>query len=127
MKFKSIACPEPDKGISFEGQVSELIPDQSLSLQEILERFTRGESLPVQHDARFDPDGDEDLEKIQRMDLVDRQEYMDNLKKTQNDYEKQERKKAESAREEARKKIEEEERQKLAASKAQKKSKDEPE
>lgn len=68
-------------------------PNMSMSLQEILERFTRGESLDIGKEPSYD-DGDEDLEKMAHMDLVDRQEYANKLKKTQKDFEKQERKKA---------------------------------
>jgi len=98
MKFKSIASPESTPGISFKGVKKQVVPNQALSLQEILERFTKGEPLEVGRDVQYH-ESDDDLEKVSHMDLVDKQEYMDKLKQTQKDYESQEKRKAQKERE----------------------------
>ncbi|QCQ85060.1 hypothetical protein [Blackfly microvirus SF02] len=98
MKFKSIASPAPSQGLVITGKKL-VVPDQTLSLQEIIERFTRGEALPIARAPVFDEDGEDDLEKVSHMDLVDKQEFVDSLKKTQLDFEKQEKKKARKERE----------------------------
>lgn len=89
-----------------------VVPDQSLSLQEILLRFTRNEQLPIGKDVQFH-ESDDDLEKVSKMDLVDRAEYVDKLKETQKGFEKQERKKAADIKKRAEEKVLEEARQKL--------------
>lgn len=91
MNYKSIAAPAPAVGQGGFGP-KQVVPNMSLSLQEILERFTRNESLEIGKDPVFDEEGDDDLEKVKTMDLVDRAEYVEKLKKTRDDFEKQERK-----------------------------------
>lgn len=91
MKFKSIASPEESPGFSWNGKKI-VVPNQAMSLHEILTRFTRNEELPIGKDAEYD-DGPDDLEKVRHMDLVDREEYMDKLKETQKQYKAQEDKK----------------------------------
>jgi len=99
MEFKSIASPLPSKGVDFRSIKKQVVPNQSMSLQEIIERFTRGEPLPIGQEGSFS-EGEDDLEKLKTMDLVDKQEYIDKLKSTQKSYEKQEYEKsmAEKAR-----------------------------
>lgn len=109
MKFLSVATPKPSIGVSFEGEPIQVVPNQSMSLQEILERFTRDESLPIGHHGEFFDGGDDDLEKIQHADLVDRQEFNEKLNETKKRYEKQEKVKAEKER----KRIEQEERERI--------------
>lgn len=108
MKFKSMSIPAPSKGSVAEGPEL-VVPNQALSLREILERFTRNQALPVGREPRYD-EGEDDLEKVAQMDLVDKAEFVDKLKQTQKDYEKQEKAKAAAQR----KKLEAEERQKIA-------------
>lgn len=91
MKYKSVACPEPSKGLVITDKKI-VVPDMALSLEEILDRFVRGEAVEVGKEPEYD-DGDEDLEKIARMDLVDRAEYVEKLKKVQVDYSTQQKKK----------------------------------
>lgn len=93
MKFKSIASPEPSVG--FRTRDKKLtVPNQALSLEEILSRFTRGEPLEIGREgAQYDDDGSEDLEKLSHKDLVDKEEYVDKLKQTQKRYDQQERRK----------------------------------
>lgn len=92
MRYKSIAFPTPSKGVTYEGVKKSVVPNQALTLQQILERFTRGEAVNVARDGNYH-DGEDDLEKMSHLDLVDKEEYIQKLKTTQKDYEKQERKK----------------------------------
>lgn len=93
MKYKSIASPEPSRGFMITDKRA-VVPNMALSLEEILERFTRGEPLEVGKTGAVYDDGPEDLEKLKHMDLVDRAEYIDKLKQTSKDFEKQEKAKA---------------------------------
>lgn len=115
MKFKSIAAPQPSVGESYLNEVRQTVPDQNMSLAEILERFTRNEALPIGKAVNYH-ESDDDLEKVQNMDLVDRQEFAEKLTKTQKDYEKQEKRKTKERervfREQERAKIAAEEREK---------------
>lgn len=116
MKFKSIACPTISKGVRYSGKKL-VVPNQAMSLQEILERFTRGEPLPIAQPINYH-ESEDDLEKVSHMDLVDKEEYIDKLKTTQQEYSKQEKNKIkklnEKLRKEALDKIEAEEKQKRA-------------
>lgn len=116
MKFKSKSIPALWKGIVNQGKLL-VVPNQSMSLQEILTRFTRGEVLTVGKEIAYH-ESDDDLEKVSHLDLVDKEEYIDKLKQTQSEYKKQERKKADKEKERLRKealdKIEAEEKQKRA-------------
>lgn len=89
MKYRAIACPARVVGQTNFGPKI-VVPNQSMSLQEILERFTRGEPLEIGKPVQYHESND-DLEKVSKMDLVDKAEYVDKLKRTQKDYEKQER------------------------------------
>lgn len=120
MKFKAIASPKPAKGQG-EFPPSITTPDQSMSLEEILERFTRGEPVAIGRDAKYH-DSDDDLEKIQTMDLVDREEYVERLKHTQETFKKQD--KARKAAEE--KRLENEAIARIQAQKEQEKKGDSP-
>lgn len=119
--FKSVAVPEPWAGITIEGP-DMVVPNQALSLQEIIERFTRGEALPIEKEFNYH-ESDDDLEKIRHMDLVDREEYMSALERVKARYNAYEQKKAKEAAEkieaETRAKIEAETRAKVAAEKSQ--------
>lgn len=110
MRYKSLACPGQSIGMVYNG-IKIVVPNQSMSLKEILERFSRNEELPIGKDVSFD-DGDDDLEKIAHADLVDRDEYVDQLKNTQQVYKRQEAQKEKVAREkiaaEYRQKVEDE-------------------
>lgn len=110
MKFKSISVGGNSQGMTITAK-KQVVPNQSMSLQEILERFTRGEALAIGRGTPEYHESEDDLEKLKNSDLVDRQEYLDKLKATQGNYAKQEKRK-EAAR---LKKLEEEERAKIAA------------
>lgn len=88
MKYKSISIPAPSLG-ELGGRKKLVIPNQSLSLQEILERFTRKEALPIGRDANYH-ESDDDLEKVAHFDLVDKAEFSAKLSETQKTYKKQE-------------------------------------
>lgn len=81
VKFKSRAWPDPSPGTDFTNAKKLVVPDQALSLQEILDRFTRNEALAIGKDVDFDDDPDlenplnVDLEKLVRKDPVERDEY----------------------------------------------------
>lgn len=88
MKYKSISVPAPSPG-ELGGRKKLVVPNQALSLQEILERFTRKEALPIGRDANYH-ESDDDLEKVAHFDLVDKEEFSDKLMETQKTYKKQE-------------------------------------
>lgn len=98
MKWKSSSIPTPSKGVVYTDKKI-VVPNQSMSLEEILHRFTRGEPLAIGREVQYH-ESDDDLEKVSNMDLVDRQEFVEKLKSTRKEYDKQEkaRKKAEADR-----------------------------
>lgn len=130
MKFKSVACPAPSVGADYSNEEDILVPDQGLSLREILERFTRGESLPVGQPTEYGEDEDfdnpmnVDLEKAANMDLVEKQEFVERLQDYQTRYDAQEKRKEKDALEasEKAKKLAEEKRIRIAAKKLAKRS-----
>lgn len=92
IKYIGKAWPTPSKGVDYSDEIVITVPDQSMSLQEILERFTRGESLPIEHEgSEGETDLGFDLEKMRSVDLVDRQEFIDKMKDIQNRYADKER------------------------------------
>jgi len=101
-KFNSVAFPKPSLGSVVKNPGGKItVPDQALTIREIMERFTRGEALPIGAQTAF---GDEnlenplnvDFEKLAVADLVDKQEYSDALSELKKRYDAQEerRKKA---------------------------------
>lgn len=84
MQFKGKAIPAISVGVDFTDEEDLLQPDQGLSLKDILERFTRGEALPVGKNGTFGSDDEHevfsvDLEKLMYADLVDKSAYYDKL------------------------------------------------
>jgi len=55
---------------------SKTVPDQSLSLKQILSRYSRGQSLPSSGKAVFLED-DADLSKFKSLDMVEQQEIIE--------------------------------------------------
>lgn len=98
MKFRTESIPTPTKGISFAGIKDQVVPDRSMSLKYILERFTRGEAVPVAHETSEGVQ-EEDLEKIRHADLVDKAEYKEKLEEVKKAYDKQEKAKLKKQRE----------------------------
>lgn len=107
MRYKQVAFPKPSKGLKITGKRL-VVPNQAMSLQEILERFTRNEPLPIGKDVSYH-ESDDDLMRVSRMDLVDRQEYVQKLEETKKAYDRQEKAKEKKRRE----KLEAEEREKI--------------
>lgn len=64
---------------SFTGVKRVTVPNQSMTLQEILQRFVRRESLPVMKEGTYQT-GYGDLEKIQNMDITEKMEVVDKIK-----------------------------------------------
>jgi len=121
MKYKGKAIPKPSPGVDFTNEKSIVVPDQSMSLEEILRRFTRSESLPVGKKTEYGDESDNplnvDLEKLAKSDITERHEYMDKLDEVQKQYNRQEKIKAEDLKkaEAERAKIAEQKRINLAA------------
>lgn len=94
MKFKGLAIPLVSQGISYKDVKKLTVPDDSLSLKDILERFVRGEPVSVGMEVNYDPEAEnddaEDIEKLRHMDLVDREEYINKLKAKERLFRKQE-------------------------------------
>lgn len=111
MRFKTSSIPKPSQGQSFEGTIDEVVPNQNMTLQEILDRFTRGEPLPVRQDVSYtgeDPNVSldnplhVDLEKMAVADMVDQDEFREMLNEVTSRYESQEKvRKANAAKEKA--------------------------
>jgi len=59
-------------GQSFSGEKLVTVPDQSLSIRQILVRYVRRQVLPVSREDGIYVEGLGDLEKISREDMVDR-------------------------------------------------------
>lgn len=91
LSFKQKAIPNPSDGLDLSGEELITVPDQSLSLQEILDRFTRKESLPIANDGLYENDNDEvgetDLGKFHAMDIVDQYSHIENMFEKQKRYE----------------------------------------
>lgn len=107
MTYISKSVPTPGKGVRTGGKKL-TVPDQSLSLKDILARFIRHEALPIDKGGVYH-ESEDDLEKLARMDLTEKAEYIDRLKETQARYEAQEKvkeqKRQESIRNEERERI----------------------
>lgn len=90
MEFRSKAVPSPSIGKDFTGVKDITVPNQSMSLREILERFSRQERLPIEKPVSYF-DSEHDLEKIRHLDLVDRADFISRMKavKAQYEYEQQ--------------------------------------
>lgn len=64
--------------------VSMTVPDESLTIKEILERFRRGQPLSIHtRDVLYDPESNfdsQDLEEVSRMDITDRSQLAQELR-----------------------------------------------
>lgn len=95
MKFKAVAFPATSPGEVAIGK-DEVVPDQALTLKEILFRFTRGEKLPVGKEVSYH-ESEDDIEKLRGMDPVDRDEFLKELEAKQKAYQDQEKAKRQAA------------------------------
>lgn len=68
------------KGLDFKGTKRVVVPNQCLSLDEIVRRFVRREPLQVTSKEAFYEERFGDLEKIAKGDLVEQEEAINDLK-----------------------------------------------
>lgn len=80
----------PVKGQSFKGTKRCTVPNQSMSLREIVRRFIRRESLPVSKEGVFE-ERFGDLEKLSKQDIVIQMDKVAELKGQIADFEKREK------------------------------------
>lgn len=115
MKFRGISLPAPFKGIPVTWK-DQVVPDQSMSLKDILTRFVRREALPVSKDTYYgsqtgiDPDSESefnvDQEKAQYWDFTEKADFkekVDNAKREHEQYQSAKKKRAEAKKAEAEK------------------------
>lgn len=69
----------PRVGKSFKGVKRQTVPNQSLTLKEIVKRFVRRESLPVSRDGIYE-ERFGDLEKIKHADITEQMDRIAELK-----------------------------------------------
>lgn len=69
----------PIEGESFKGVKQQTVPNQSMTLKDIIKRFIRKESLPVMKDGLYVDDLG-DLEKLARQDITVRMERAEQLR-----------------------------------------------
>ena len=114
---KSASYTSDWEGVDYSKEELQVVPDQSLSLQEILEKFVRNEEVEVGHPIWYDEDQEsmDDLEKIRNADLVDKDLYIKSLKDIQSKYETEEQQRAENLKKEAWEKALQEAREKALA------------
>lgn len=82
-KIKSMALYSrrtPPKSYSFKGEKVVTVPNQSMTLREIIRRFTRKEPLAIEkqgfYETRFG-----DIDALQRMDITEKIEAIDAIRK----------------------------------------------
>lgn len=73
--FEAPTTYEHPKGVSMT------IPDQTLSLRELVARHTRGQSVP-QHIGVFDDDNDNLMPELDKMDTLQKVDYLQSLKQS---------------------------------------------
>lgn len=108
------------KVIDFSKSKNVTVPNQSMSLQEIIRRFTRKESLPIEKEGTYE-DRFGDLEKLSRQDITVRLERAGEIKRWRSRIQDQ----IDQA-EAARKILEQEENEKRIQGEVEKRLKDKP-
>lgn len=88
------------KGQDFSNCELLTLPNQAMSLQEIISRFIRAEPLAIGKDVSFF-ESEDDLEKLLRLDPVDKDAYIAKMRKVQSDYNTQEELRAQKREEKA--------------------------
>lgn len=91
----------PYKGQDFSKEEVLTIPKQSMSLAEIIARFTRNESVDVGFPVNYH-ESEDDLEKLRHLDPVDRAAYIQKMKDVQEKFHQQEEKRKRDLEEKAR-------------------------
>lgn len=92
---------KPYKGQDFSKCEVLTVPDQAMSLREIIERFVRGESVDAEFPVQWH-ESEDDLEKLRYLDPVDKQAYIKKMMEVQERYNEQEEKKRIAMEEKAR-------------------------
>lgn len=92
------------RGESFKTVKRSVIPKQSMSLREIVQRFIRRESLPALKEGFYD-ERFGDLEKMRNEDITQKYDRIDNLKATVKRGKKAEADKLQKAKDDAAKKV----------------------
>lgn len=64
------------EGQSFKGVKKHVVPNQSMTLHEIIRRFIKREALPVSHEGTYEDRYDYDLEKLANEDLTVKDEVL---------------------------------------------------
>jgi len=67
------------KGLDFSKEKVVTVPNQAMTIETIIERFTRGERLPVQHEGSYSTKFG-DLEKLKHLDITEKEERAEQLK-----------------------------------------------
>lgn len=81
MKFKTQWEPHGDDPAEVNDGISQTLPDQAMTIVEIIDRHTRGlplnlsNNIPIYEGEEFHPD-------LDKMDLADREAYIDQAKQT---------------------------------------------
>lgn len=76
------------KGQDFSKEIVQTVPNQSMTMQEIILRFTRGEKLPVEHKGAYSTKFG-DLEKLKNEDITEKEariQSLGNMARQENDY-----------------------------------------
>lgn len=71
---------QPRAGQSFKKSQKFVVPNQSMTLQEIIRRFVKREPLPQMKDGSYH-EGEYDLEKLAKEDRVVRDEVLEEVKR----------------------------------------------
>lgn len=111
MRYKNaVAFPRPELPSKDWSQIERLtVPDQSLTLADIIDRFSRKEALPIGKQVSFNDEIEVDspfavdLEKLAKADIIDKMEYVEQWKTVTTAYAEQD-KKAKAAKDAADKK-----------------------
>jgi len=80
MKKMTLYPLVPRKGQDFTKSKKYVVPNQSMTLKEILRRFVKKESLPALKEGVY-IETDYDLEKLSKADLTEQHEVIEELKK----------------------------------------------
>lgn len=72
--------PVTIKRKSFKGVKKVVVPNQSMTLQQILKRFIKREPLPVEHKGYYEDRYDYDLDKVLHEDPVEKSEIFEDVK-----------------------------------------------
>lgn len=87
-KKKNVVISNHHQRYETEGEVNNLpsltVPDQTLSLRQLLERYTRGQGISIKRDVTYSEEDFTDLEKMDKFERADlksqNQQYIDELR-----------------------------------------------